>query len=562
MVFDAPSPATETPDLLGAFPRLTDDQLAALEARGEHRRTQPGEILFRAGEPTPEFFVVLEGTVAMLDREGSEGRVVSLHGPRRFLGEISLLTGQASFLTAMVIEKGEVLAVPVEQLRELVAQDSVLGDLLLRAFLTRRSMLIELGSGLRVIGSGFSPDTRRLREFAARNRLPHRFIDLEEDRDAETMMRGLSVEPKDTPVVIWCDQVLRNPSNAELARVIGLPVPGVQTDMCDLVIIGSGPGGLAAAVYGASEGLATVALDRIATGGQAATSSRIENYLGFPSGISGGELAERAVIQAEKFGAAINVPAEASAFREEDGRYVIELDDGQKIEARTVVIATGARYRKLDIPRLEEFEGISVHYAATQAEAQTCAHDPIVIVGGGNSAGQAALFLSQSGEPLRLLIRSSDLGKDMSRYLVDRIERNPRIEVLTHTEVRELVGNGKLEAVVVENNESGERFTLDARALFVFVGAEPQTAWLAGALALDDHGFVRTGIDAARAVAGGVWATVDRPPFLLETNRAGVFAVGDVRSGSIKRVASAVGEGSMAIRMVHAYLEERGGARA
>ena len=463
----------------------------------------------------------------------------------------------------MVIEKGEVLAVPVEQLRELVAQDSVLGDLLLRAFLTRRSMLIELGSGLRVIGSGFSPDTRRLREFAARNRLPHRFIDLEEDRDAETMMRGLSVEPNETPVVIWCgDQVLRNPSNAELARVIGLPVPSVQTEMCDLVIIGSGPGGLAAAVYGASEGLATVALDRIATGGQAATSSRIENYLGFPSGISGGELAERAVIQAEKFGAAINVPAEASAFREDDGRYVIELDDGQKIKARTVVIATGARYRKLDIPRLEEFEGISVHYAATQAEAQTCAHDPIVIVGGGNSAGQAALFLSQSAEPLRLLIRSGDLGKDMSRYLVDRIERNPRIEVLTHTEVRELVGNGKLEAVVVENNESGERFTLDARALFVFVGAEPQTGWLAGALALDDHGFVRTGIDAARAVAGGVWTTVDRPPFLLETNRAGVFAVGDVRSGSIKRVASAVGEGSMAIRMVHAYLEERGGARA
>jgi thioredoxin reductase (NADPH) len=329
-------------------------------------------------------------------------------------------------------------------------------------------------------------------------------------------------------------------------------VPSGPEIECDLLVVGAGPAGLAAAVYGASEGLKTITLDAIATGGQAGTSPRIENYLGFPTGISGSELAERAVIQAEKFGAQIDVPARATGLDERDGHYVVRLDDGTSIATRTVVIATGARYRKLAVPRLEEFEGISVYYAATQVEAQRCRNDYVAVVGGGNSAGQASLFLARSAERVQLLVRSDDLARDMSRYLVDQIERNDRIDVLLHTEVRELIGeNGVLDAVVVEDKRTGARRQLPARALFVFIGAEPHVDWLDHQVALDDHGFILTGSDAARAVDSGR----DRPPLLLETTKPGVFAVGDVRSGSIKRVAAAAGEGAMAVRLVHEHLD-------
>jgi thioredoxin reductase (NADPH) len=406
------------------------------------------------------------------------------------------------------------------------------------------------------VGSRYSPDTRRLREFAARNRLPHRWIDLEEDREAEALLRELGISPQETPVVIWSEHVLRNPSNAELARAIGLPAPGPAETACDLVIVGAGPAGLTAAVYGASEGLAAVALDAVATGGQAGTSSRIENYPGFPSGISGSELAERTVIQAEKFGARLSVPAEAIALEQRDGHHLIRLDDGGSVAGRTVLVATGARYRKLPVPRLEEFEGVSVHYAATLVEAQLCRNDPVAVVGGGNSAGQATVFLIRHAARVRLLIREDDLGKSMSRYLADRIERSPAVEILRYTEVRELVGDqGVLEAVVVEDDRAGERRTIQARALFVFIGAEPYARWLGGQLALDNRGFILTGPDAIRAAAHGPGQDAHRQPFLLETSRPGVFAAGDVRSGSIKRVASAVGEAAMAVRLVHEYLE-------
>jgi thioredoxin reductase (NADPH) len=556
------STLAETPDREGAFPRLSEEQIGALSQHGQHRAVREGDVLFREGDESYDFFVVLRGKVAVLEGYGEDEQLIAVHGPGRFLGELSLLTGQAAFFTTVVREDGEVLVVPVDRLRKLVSQDPVLGDLILRAYLARREMLIGLGTGFRIIGSRFSPDTRRLREFAARNRLPHRVIDLERDGEAEALLRGLGISADETPVVIWRGKhVLRNPSNAELARAVGLRAPVSPATVCDLAIVGAGPAGLAASVYGASEGFGTVALDAMATGGQAGTSSRIENYLGFPSGISGGELAERATIQAKKFGARISVPAEATGLEDRGEHHVVTLDDGKTVESRTVVIATGARYCKLPVPRIEEFEGAGVYYAATEVEAQLCRDDPVVIVGGGNSAGQATVFLARHAAQVRLLIRGDDLGKSMSRYLADRIERTPDVEVMRNTEVRELVGDRALEALVVENNQTGERRTIAARALFVFIGAEPYTAWIGDHVALDERGFVLTGQDAARAASNGEWEQLGRPPLLLETSCPGIFAVGDVRATSIKRVASAVGEGSMAVRLVYEHLEHIGGVR-
>jgi thioredoxin reductase (NADPH) len=550
-------PLAETPDSHGGFPRLSEDQIALLSSQGTRRRTHVDEVLFREGDEHYDFYVVLDGKVAIVQGYGGPAEeLIAVHGPGRFLGELSLLVGQAAFFTAVVREPGEVLVVAVERLRELVTHDAALGDLILRAYLIRREMLIGLGAGFRIVGSRYSPDTRRLREFAARNRLPHRWTDLEDDAGAEALLRQLGIGPEETPVVIWGREVLRNPSNADLARRIGLPPPPTGPDrIADLLVVGAGPAGLAASVYGASEGLETVTLDAIATGGQAGTSSKIENYLGFPAGISGAELAERATIQAEKFGATISVPAEATALERQDGHYVVGLDDGQEIVARAVVVATGARYRRLPIPGLEQYEGTSVFYAATLMEAQMCRDDPIVIVGGGNSAGQATVFLARHAAHVRLLVRETDLGASMSRYLADRIERAPNVEVMLHTEVREVSGNGRLEAILAEDDLTGERHTLPARALFVFIGAEPHTGWLGDKVALDDEGFVLTGHEAARAAAeNGHWRDKDRPPLLLETSLPGVLAVGDVRHGSIKRVASAVGEGAMAVRLVHDHL--------
>ncbi|MFF5207727.1 FAD-dependent oxidoreductase [Streptosporangium sp. NPDC000396] len=525
----------ETPDHHGAFPRLSEAQVGRLAAQGDRWSTRPGDVLTREGEDCSDFIVILAGKAAVIEDE----RVVRVHGPGRFLGELGLLTGQKTFVTTVVCEAGEVLVVPAENLRRIVAHDPALGDLILRAFMLRRSLLITSGSGLRIIGSRYSPDARRLREFVARNRLPHRWIDLEEDHEAEALVRDLGIRPEETPVVILGEtKVLRNPGNADLARAIGLPVPSVAEAVFDLIVVGAGPAGLAAAVYGASEGLSTMVLDAVATGGQAGTSSCIENYLGFPTGISGGELAERAVIQAKKFGAHLGVPAEATSLKPQDGHYAVGLAGEPPIRGRTVVIATGARYRKLDVPRLEDFEGNGVYYAATPVEAGICGGEPIVIVGGGNSAGQAAVFLSEHAAWVRLLVRGDDLGESMSRYLIDRIERNPRVEVMLHTEVRELIGDIALEAVVAEDTRVRERRRIDTRFLFVFIGAEPCTGWLASALTLDDKGFVVTGVD-------------DGMP--LETSLPGVFAAGDVRSQSTKRIASAVGEGAMAVRLAHEH---------
>ncbi|MBO2448629.1 FAD-dependent oxidoreductase [Actinomadura barringtoniae] len=534
----------ETPDLNGAFPRMSDAQLALLAAHGTRRTTERGDVLFREGDQCPDFFVILRGKVAVIEQSDDNGEpvVLRVHGERRFLGELGVLTGQRSFLTTVVYEPGEVLAVPVARLRELLGRDPGLADLILRAYVMRRAMLIDAGTGFRIVGSRFSPDTQRLLEFAARNRLPHRWIDLEDEPSAESLLRRLGVTPEETPVVVMGEAaVLRNPGNAELARAIGLPAPAVSPDTdIDLAVVGAGPAGLAAAVYGASEGLTTVVLDAVATGGQAGTSPRIENYLGFPAGVSGSELAERAAIQAARFGARIGVPAEVTGLRRREGLFEVAVEGGEPLLARTVVIATGARYRRLDVSGLERFEGTSVFYAATMVEARMCGSDPVVVVGGGNSAGQASLFLARSAARVTLIVRGPDLTANMSRYLVEQIERSPLIDVRRSTEVREVVGDRALASVTVENTGTGEKNEIPARAMFVFIGASPHTGWLAGSVELDRAGFVRTG-----------------PRTPLGTSWDGVFAAGDVRSGSTKRVASAVGEGAMAVQLVHRHLGGR-----
>ena len=541
----------EPPDRDGAFPRLDSEQRARLRAAGEVRTVQPGDVLFREGDAGYDFFVVESGAVAIVQGYGAENRVIAIHGPHRFLGELNLLTGSPPYLSAVVRDGGEVIQLSSAGLRSIVAEDQAFSNLILRAYLARRSILIDLGAGVKLVGSRYSSDSRRLREFLARNRMPYHWMDVEDDEEADTLLRAVGVTASETPVVIGGRGVLRNPTNAQLAAMLGLGSRGEPPPMCDLVIVGGGPGGLAAALYGASEGLDTQAIDAIAFGGQASTSSRIENYLGFPTGISGSELAERAVLQARRLGARLVVPAEAIGLTREDGHYAIELAGGELINGRTLIVATGAQYRKLDLPQLERYEGAGVYYAATQAEAQLCAADPVLIVGGGNSAGQAAMFLSRHASSCHLLIRGADLSASMSRYLIDELDRREQVQLLSHSQIVELKGESALEAVVVEDARTGTRRELAAKALFVFIGASPHTDWLRGHVAMDEHGFLLTGRDVPgeQLAAHG-----DDAPFFLETSQPGIFAVGDVHSGSIKRVASAVGEGSMAVRLVHQRL--------
>jgi thioredoxin reductase (NADPH) len=547
-------PHGETPDLSGGYPRLEESRIRSLETLGERRPTSRGEVLITEGEPETIFYVVLSGRVAVVEAFGCpDQRVARVHGSGRFLGELGVLTGQVAFFTSVVVDPGQVLAIPTDRLRAYAAADPAFGDQVLRAYLIRRSLALGEGIGFRIVGSRYSAGTRKLREFAARNRLPHRFVDLETDPSAERLLRELGVGPEDTPVVLYQNRLLRNPSIAELAAMFALRELDAKEEVCDLVIVGAGPAGLAAAVYGASEGLDTGVLEAIAAGGQAARTSRIENYLGFPAGISGGELAERAALQAEKFGARRTVPAEVVGLEQRDGEYALRLADGGEVLGRSVIVATGVRVRRLPVPRMEEFEDTCVYYAATPMEAQQCVGDPVVVVGGGNSAGQAAVFLADHAGEVHLVVREPQLDEEMSRYLADRIIRDPRIQVHLHTEVRELEGeNGRLEAVVVEDTATGERQRLPARDLMVFIGGDPCTSWLPESVALDSGGYILTGSAAGRARAAE--ETDGRGPLFLETTLPGVFAAGDVRSGSIKRVASSVGEGAMAVRLVHEHL--------
>ncbi len=533
----------------GAFPRLTDAQLAKVRAAGAVRPVAAGEVLFREGDLDYDFFVVEAGSVTIVQGYGAENRVIAVHGSGRFLGELNLLTGAPPLLSAIVREPGSVIQVPVAELTRIVAANEDLSNLILRALLARRAIMIDRGAGIRVIGSRFSRDTQRLREFLRRNRMPYHWLDLEQDEEAAALLDALSIAPDETPVVLAAGGVLRNPTNAELAGMLGLSARGAPPALCDLIIVGGGPAGLAAAVYGASEGLDTQLIEKLAFGGQASTSARIENYLGFPTGISGSELAERATLQARRFGARLVVPAQARTLAHEDGHFAIELADATTVRGRSIIVATGASYRRLDIPGFEHFEMGGIFFAATQAEGQLCAGDPVVVVGGGNSAGQAAMFLSQRSASTTLVVRGRDLGKSMSRYLINEIEEREQISVLPNTEVIELKGTDEgLESLVVRDTLGGAQRELDCKALFVFIGAEPHTDWLRGHVAMDEHGFLLTGRDVQAESLSG-----ERPLF-LETSQLGIFAVGDVHSGSVKRVASAVGEGSMAVQLVHQRL--------
>jgi thioredoxin reductase (NADPH) len=542
-----------------AFPRLSNELIAVLDAVGERRPITAGEILVEAGDRASAFFVVLSGRVAIIDAYGTKKeRVLGVHTEGRFAGELGLVTGQPSYTTAVVREDGEVIELSREQLQGVVGANQQLGDLLLTAFMARRAILIGLGSGLRLVGSHLSPDCRRLREFLTRNRIPHTFIDLEVNAEAEVVLQKLGVSPDETPLVLRGGKIMRNPSNIEVAAALNLVPKAAPEQLFDAIVVGAGPAGLGAAVYAASEGLTTALVDSVAIGGQASTSSRIENYLGFPAGISGSELAERAAVQATRFGTESAVPMTARRLVFEDGYHVVELDSGITLRARSIVLATGASYRRLAVPRLEQFEGAGVYYAATEVEAQMCEQSPVVVVGGANSAGQAAVFLARRVGRVSLVVRGGDLAARMSRYLVDQVQDQPAIDVCLRTQIRELHGDGDLAGVTVECD--GEPRRIDARAVFVFIGADPCTGWLDDALAIDEDGFVLTGQDLQLTHLDPAGDGRERAPLPLETSRPGVFAVGDVRSGSIKRVASAVGEGAMAVRMIHEYLALLDGA--
>ena len=541
-----------------ASPTLTKDQIEFLGRYGEMRTTEVGQVLIRAGDRASDFIVVLDGEVEVVDDFAGQARTIGVLLAGNFAGELNMLTGQALYLSFVVRKRGEVLAIPRAQLKQVITEDPTLSDTILKTFLARRSIGMRAGVGLRIIGSRHSSDATRLREYATRNRLVHGWIEVGEDPKAEALLQAFGATPSQTPVAIWQDKhVLKNPTNAELARAIGLKVDATPERTYDLVVVGAGPAGLGASVYGASEGLSTLALESMALGGQAGTSSRIENYLGFPAGLSGFELASRALVQADKFGARTAVPQEAVDLNRTDGHYRIQLLEGGQVLARSVIVATGARYRRLEVPHLERFEGVSIQYAATEAEALRCEGKQVAVVGGGNSAGQAALFLAGRTPRVFLLLRGNNLDKTMSSYLAHRVVDAENVELLANTEVRTLMGEDRLEGIVVQHNRSGVRRTLKAHALFVFIGAQANTGWLQGAVELDRRGFVLTGRDLDPSARNGdLWRRRSREPYLLETSLPGVFAAGDVRSGSIKRVASAVGEGAMAVRLAHQYLTE------
>jgi thioredoxin reductase (NADPH) len=546
----------------GRSPVLDAAQLEVLRRYGREHEMAAGEVLFAAGDTTYDLIVVLAGEARIVERLGQPGEtVIARYGPGQFLGEIGLLTGQRAYLSAAATTAGRLLRVPAPQVRVVMAQEPGLSELILRTFLLRHAILTGRGSGLTLIGSRFDAGTRRLLEVLARNRLVSRWLELEGSPDAEGMLRELDVPVADLPIVVVPGgALLRNPSNRELLDALGLSGPA-DTDLpgvCDLLVVGAGPGGLAAAVYGASEGMATVLAEDTALGGQAGTSSRIENLLGFPAGLSGEELAARAALQAQKFGARIKLAARAVSLSSDSGVHRVRFDDGDEITAKAVVLATGARYNRLPLGRLAEFEGVGVYYAATQMEAQACRSDPVAIVGGGNSAGQAALFLSRSSAEVHIIIRGETLETSMSRYLIDQIERHARIIVTPRAHVTALLGTDQLEGVELLDASRQQSSALAVRGLFVFIGAQPSTQWLAGQLAEDSRGFLLTGsnIPAVQLEDPG------RMPLFLETSRPGIFAVGDVRSGSIKRTAAAIGEGSMAVRLVFERLQATGSAVA
>jgi thioredoxin reductase (NADPH) len=540
------------------FPTLTPEQQARLAAHGQLRQVEAGEILVEPNDYTIKFFVVIKGHLNLLRVSGDREEVVVVDRAGMFTGELNMLSGRRGFLRIRAGEPSEVIEIDRDQLLSLVQTDSELSDILMRAFILRRLSLIARGFGdVVLIGSTHSLGTLRIKEFLTRNGHPYSYIDLDRDADTQDLLDHFKVAISELPVLICQGKaVLRNPTNQEVADCLGFNAGIDATRMRDVVIVGAGPAGLAAAVYGASEGLDVLVLESNSPGGQAGASSKIENYLGFPTGVSGQDLAGRAYTQAQKFGAQVLIAKNAKHLSCNRKPYAIEIDDGQRVPARAIVIATGAQYRKLPLKNLSQFEGAGVYYGATHLEAQLCGGADVIVVGGGNSAGQAAVFLAQTAKRVYMLVRDAGLAESMSRYLIRRIEESPVIELRANTEVISIEGSDRLERVQWRHNKTGEVGTHDIGFVFSMTGAVPNTSWLKGCVACDAGGFIKTGADlSAEDLAGAQWPLA-RAPFLLETSLPGVFAVGDVRGGNIKRVASAVGEGSIAVSFVHQVLAE------
>jgi thioredoxin reductase (NADPH) len=539
-----------------AWPVLDEREISEMDAFGTERTLAAGELLFEAGEASEEFFLVLAGEVEIVVGDGVEETRLAQYGRGGFVGELSLLTGQRRFVTARARVAARVLVIAQDAFRRLMSVRPALAETIFRALVARREIL-RTGPGaqaVRIIGSRYSQEAMNLRSFAEHSRLAHTWIEIEDAEDVGALLSSMGLGAQDTPVVITPTGMLRRATAATFAEQLGLtfqPVPGY---IFDLIVVGSGPAGLAAAVYGASEGLSTVCLDAVSIGGQAGASSRIENYAGFPNGISGADLTARTAAQALRLGARLNAPCQVVALRAEGSFHVVVLADGSEIPTRAVIVASGARYRRLAAENLERFEGAGVYYAATDLEARVCASAQVLVVGGGNSAGQAAIYLGQNNCRVTVAVRRQSLEATMSQYLIERIEAEPSIELLTGVEVDELIGDDRLERVVLRRLATGERLDLASAGLFCFIGASPATAWLGSHVQLDEHGFVLTDrqLRVPPESAGGA-------PLPFETSTPGVFAAGDVRSDSMKRVAAAVGEGSSAVRSVHERLATRVG---
>jgi thioredoxin reductase (NADPH) len=545
-------------DLRGeAFPVLTPDQINRVRAASKVRKVEVGDILFEPGDSNIPFFVLLSASLEIV-QPGLQGeRLIVKHGPGQFTGEITMISGRASLARGRVTEAGEFLEMSSDDLRTLVARDEELSEIFMRAFILRRVTLINRGQGnVILMGSRHSAQTLRLREFLTRNGHPHTYVDLDTDTSAQELLDRFHVTMEEIPVVICNNRtVLRSPSIQELARCLGLNAHITASELRDVVIVGAGPSGLAAAVYAASEGLDVLVIEADSPGGQAGSSSKIENYLGFPMGISGNELAGRAAAQAQKFGAKVLIANTVTKLNCEQRPYELTVDCGQTIKARTVVIASGAQYNKPNLDNLKKFEGQGVYYGATYIEAQLCGTDDAIVVGGGNSAGQAAVYLSQTAGKVHMLVRSSQLSDTMSRYLIQRIEENPAIEIHYSTQIVGLDGDAQLESVTWQDKNTGEKSVHNIRHVFIMAGASPRTEWLKGCLLLDSKGFILTGRDLDPFSQSFKWP-LPRAPQMLETSLPGVFAVGDVRAGNVKRVAAAVGEGSISIYLVHRALTE------
>ncbi|MGP8246810.1 MAG: FAD-dependent oxidoreductase [Bryobacteraceae bacterium] len=554
----SPPPASAPDARTQAFPVLTPAQIDRIRPMGRARSVHRGEILFEPNDTAVPFFVLLSGNMEIVQPALDGERLVVAHGPGGFTGEMTMISGQRCLVRGRVTEPGEFLEISGDGLRSLVAKDAELSEILMRAFILRRLELVRYGYGnVILMGSRHSAQTLALREFLSRNGHPYTYVDLDTDRTAQELLDRFEVKPSGVPVVICNGRtVLRSPSIQKLADCLGFNIGIDNVGVRDLIIVGAGPAGLAAAVYAASEGLNVLAIETRSPGGQAGSSSKIENYLGFPTGVSGQELAARATTQAQKFGASMMIARSVARLRCDRRPYEVVLDTGEALAARAIVIATGAQYNKPQLANRERFEGEGIYYGATFIESQWCEGERVAVVGGGNSAGQAAVFLAQTAHQVHMLVRSGELSSTMSRYLIQRLTENPNIQLHFNTEIVALEGESSLERVVWRDRKTEEISTHDIRHVFLMTGASPRTDWLRGCVALDDKGFILTGRDLDAATDGSPRWPLARAPQMLETSRPGVFAVGDARAGSVKRVASAVGEGAISVHMVHRALSE------